>query len=362
MRIVPIEYANGCVLAEDLYDKNGRMLMKLGAGLTDKNIEKIKATQVYSVYIHDKYSTSVITPAVDSHLKNKTMVEMKNLFEAIRKTQLPGGGDYKTIDKHFNKLFEYADDIMYELPKRKHHYIDYVDIKSTDSYTYAHSLNVAVISYLLAQEAKISQLRLKDLFIGALFQDIGMSFINEKLFMKKGKLDVQEFIKIKEHPQLGYNFIKDLSFTNAYIKVIVYQHHEKNDGSGYPNGLKEDEINPLAKLVSIADVYDAMTSDRIYARATTPADALEYIMGAAGRHFDFGMTQKFIKNVIPYPKGSLVKMNTGHIALVEDINYELPLRPFIRLINQSNKDLERGMIDLRDEKNLVISSLQFELP
>ncbi len=71
MRIVPIEYANGCVLAEDLYDMNGRMLMKLGAGLTDKNIEKIKATQVYSVYIHDKYSTSVITPAVDTHLKTK---------------------------------------------------------------------------------------------------------------------------------------------------------------------------------------------------------------------------------------------------------------------------------------------------
>ncbi len=114
--------------------------------------------------------------------------------------------------------------------------------------------------------------------------------------MKKGKLDVQEFMKIKEHPQLGYDFIKDLSFSNAYIKVIVYQHQEKNDGSGYPNGLKEDEINPLAKLVSIADVYDAMTSDRIYARATTPADALEYIMGAAGRHFDFGITQKFVKN------------------------------------------------------------------
>lgn len=362
MRVVPIEFANGHVLAEDLYDINGRMLLKLGSGLTENNLDKIRLNGIFSLYIHDKYSLNSIEPPLPSDLKNVAILEMKYLFEEVRKTKLPGGGNFKTLEKHLNKIMKYADDIMYELPKRQDHYINFVDVKSVEMYTYAHSINVAVLSYMLAKDAKIDPARWNDLFIGALFQDLGMSFINENLFMKKGKLDVKEFVKIKEHPKLGYEFIKDLHFANSYIKVIIYQHQERIDGSGYPNGIEGHEMNPLAKLVAIADVYDAMTSDRVYARAVSPSNAIEYLMGAAGRHFDFDMTNTFIQKIMPYPIGSLVKMNTGDIALIEEINRDLPLRPVIRLIDQTTKELERTTINLMSEHNLIIDEIQYECP
>lgn len=362
MRIVPIEFASGKELAEDLYDINGRMLIKQKNKLTDTIIQKIKSNGIFSVYINDQYSTNRIDPPIPSSLKNATVLEMKLLFEEVRKTELPGHTNYKIINNHITNLIQYAEDIMYELPKRTDRLINFADVKSVETYTYSHSINVAVLSYLLAQDTNIEISRWKDLFIGALFQDIGMSFINEKLFMKKGKLDVAEFVKIKEHPKLGYNFIKDLAFANSYIKVIVLQHQEKNDGSGYPNGILGKEINPLAKLVSIADVYDAMTSDRIYSRASSPSEAIEYIMSSAGRHFDFDMANSFIRNIVPYPIGSLVKLNTGDVALVEETNHAFPLRPVIRLINKKLQSLELSKVDLTNENNLTIERIQYECP
>lgn len=362
MRVVPIEYAEANQLAESVFDTNGQLLVRKGTYLTEALIVKIKANGIFSVYINDRFSQNILQPLISEHLKNATIMEMAQVFEGARQYRLSGGKNHVELEKQMGVLIETARDIMYEIDRRTASRINYVDIKSMTTYTYAHPISVAILSYLLAKKLKMDKEKLENIFIGALFADIGMSFINENLFMKQGKLDVKEFVKVKEHPQTGYDFIGDFYFANTYVKMIVLQHQEKIDGSGYPNNTKDQDLHELAKLVSIADVYDAMTSDRVYARATSSSEALEYIMGAAGRHFDFDFAKAFVSTIVPYPEGSLVKLNTGQIALVHKTNDDLPLRPIIKLIDPARKILEKEEIDLTVEKNLVIESLEYVCP
>ncbi len=105
------------------------------------------------------------------------------------------------------------------------------------------------------------------------------------------------------------------------------------DGSGYPNRVDKEGIHPLAQIVGIADVYDAMTSDRPYRRALTAIEAIEGIMGGAGRHYDMNLVNIFVKKINPYPTGSLVKLNTGQIAVIDSVPKGFPLRPDIRIIH-----------------------------
>ncbi len=362
MRVVPVEYALGHQLAESVYDVNGRMLIKSGSHLSENTLLKIKSNGIFSVYINDRFSHNYIEPLISEHLKNVMIMEMFQVCDASRKYKESGSVNFKEVESLMNVVIKSAQDVMYELDKRKSLKLNYIDIKSITTYTYGHPINVAILSYVLARKLGMSTEEKENIFIGALFADIGMSFINERLFMKQGKLDFKEFVKVKEHPKTGYDFIQDFYFANTYVKMIVLQHQEKIDGSGYPNSTTGDNIHELAKLVAIADVYDAMTSDRVYARATTSSEAIEYIMGSAGRHFDFKFAKEFVNSIEPYPVGSLVKLNTGQIALVNSGNIDLPLRPVIQLIDPVRKILEKSLVDLTDEKNLVIEGLEYECP
>lgn len=362
MRVVPIEFAMDNELAASVYDVNGRLLIKSGSYLNNNMMLKIKSNGIFSVYINDRFSRNTIEAPISDHLKNVTIMEMYKVCDAAKRCKESKSVSLKEVEGLMTVVIESARDIMYELDRRESLKLNYIDIKSVTTYTYAHPLNVAILSYILARKLGMSIEEKENIFIGAMFADLGMSFINENLFMKQGKLDLKEFVKVKEHPKLGYDFIQDFYFANTYVKMIVLQHQEKIDGTGYPNKTKGDKIHELAKLVAIADVYDAMTSDRVYARATSSSEAIEYIMGAAGRHFDFEFAKEFVKSIEPYPEGSLVKLNTGQIALVEKINSNLPLRPIIRLIDPGRKILEKAEVDLTDEKNLVIQGLEYQCP
>ncbi len=194
-------------------------------------------------------------------------------------------------------------------------------------------------------ELRLNKNDLYNLCIGALLHDIGKAFIPKDILLKKDKLTDEELSIVRDHTAKGYEYLKSNSYLTAPSRIIAFQHHERLDGSGYPNGLKEGQINKLAKIVAIADVYDAFTSDRPYKKASPPHEALEYIMGAAGRYFDFDMVQAFVRKVIPYP-----------------VNPNFPLRPKVRIVQQLATSVKMEYIDLLKENNLVIEGIQYEIP
>jgi len=362
MRIVPVEHASGLFLSEDMYDINGHLLVRKGTQVTSKIITQLNSSGVFSLYIDDRYSQNELHPPISSDLRLQIIREMNLMYEIIRLRHEGGKDVNESYIKHLPRVLDLADHVHYEIMRTSRQYINFTDIKMRDFYTVSHSVNVAMLALLLSIDAGVPKDRQKDLFLGALFHDIGMNYIDERVFMKNGKLDVQEFLKIKEHPKKGYELFKDFSFANSYMKIIVLQHHEKLDGTGYPSQNRDNEIHTLARITAIADSYDAMTSDRPYSRAVSPQQALQYLDQSSGKHLDPTLTQLFTRKVQPFPEGALVRLSNELVALVTTANRNEPLKPTVQLIHPDTKALMPMPVDLSRETALFIESIQYELP
>lgn len=362
MRIVPIEHAVGLHLAEDVYDLSGRVLAKNSASVTQKSAKLLQGAGVFMVYVNDRFSQNQLVPPISTDLRLDITRELRNMYDILRLRFESGKAVDESSLRPLNHVLELADHVVYELKRNPRQYLSFTDIKVREIYTVSHSINVGVLSLLLGMDAGVEPARYKDLFLGALFHDIGMNFINENVFMKNGKLDVQEFLKIKEHPQTGYALFKDFSFATAFMKGIVLQHHERVDGTGYPNSVPGDDIHALAKIVSVADTYDAMTSDRTYSRAVAPLEAMENLTKCRCTHFEPQLVDLFIKKIVPYPEGCLVNLSIGDPALVVRIHENDPLRPVVAPIDHISKKMRPAIIDLSEETDIHIEGIRYEMP
>ncbi|QIB27338.1 HD-GYP domain-containing protein [Caloranaerobacter azorensis] len=370
MRFMPVVYVReGAKLGKHIYDDDGRILLKKGATLTKKILNRINEMGIRSVYIDDEFSDTELEDIIKPELRNKAISAVKETFAHFEKfsryiseNPMQNKHQIKKLnqkkDEYLQFLGKISEEIINDILSNKHVIVNLIDIKSTDNYTYQHCINVAVLSLVLGIEMKLNKGELKNLCLGAMLHDIGKTIIPKEILLKNGKLTKEEFEIIKEHTTKGYDYLKTSIDIPGTARIITLQHHEKVDGSGYPQGLSDSEINKLAKIVAIADVYDALTSDRPYRQAMPPNEALEYIYANGGSHFDFEMVKTFSSKIIPYPIGTLIKLSNGEIAVVEDIIPNFPLRPKIRIISNHNEKV----IDLMKEKNLVITGIQYEAP
>ena len=290
MRLVPIEsIRENSLLGKNIYTSDGRCLLRAGLLLTDARLKKIKEFQILSLYIIDEYSSAEIEDIIKPELRQKSISIIKETFSDIERISSTHNFEKRSISeytkqekKYFKSINKIADELLENVLSNKNLLLSLVDIKSMDNYTYAHCVNVAVISIVLGISLNLSKKHLNYLCIGALIHDIGKSFIPKEIVQKPGRLTPEEFEIIKRHPKYGFEFISNFFGISSHIKLIVLQHHERFDGLGYPNGITAKQISYLARIVSIADVYDALTSDRPYKRAMCPNDALEYLMSNAG--------------------------------------------------------------------------------
>lgn len=166
-------------------------------------------------------------------------------------------------------------------------------IEIKDPYTQGHSMRVGEYAVALGKRVKLSQKRVENLKMAAILHDIGKIGIEESILNKPGKLTVVEFDKIKQHPENGFKILQDIEFLKD-VSAIILDHHEKMDGTGYPNGKKQCEIRTEAAILGIADVYDALTSDRPYRKAMTVEQAFVIIEEGKGKHFDTHLADEFM--------------------------------------------------------------------
>ena len=211
-------------------------------------------------------------------------------------------------------------------------------IKTYDEYTFTHSLNVAVLSISFGRHLEMGKSDLFDLCLGTLFHDIGKTGVPDGIINKPGRLTDEEFNTVKKHPEISARILSEqpTDFSPVVIKIARH-HHERSNGSGYPDKLSGDEIHSFATIAGIADVYDALSSDRVYHKGMLPHEALKIVFGLRGEHFTPQWVDLFIQSIGIYPIGSLVELNTGEIAVVYEVNDRALLKPKVRLITDSNK-------------------------
>lgn len=367
MRIVPIECVRyGSYLGKTIYDNEGRILLKAGALLSDKIIQCIKALDIYSLYIVDQYSENEIEDIIKPELRQKSISVLKDTFNNIdRIANSVGGLDAtsfsKKDDDYFNTITDISEELLDNILTNKNVLVSLVDIKSLDNYTYQHSVNVAILALVLGISLKLTKHDLLNLCIGALIHDIGKVFIPKEIITKEGPLTFDEYELIKSHPRKGYDYLYNKYSIKTASKLIVLQHHERIDGNGYPSHLEPIKLNMLSKIVSICDVYDALTSDRSYRRALCPSEALEYILANAGTMFDFELVKIFAKIIVPFPSGTIVRLSNGDVGIVQETLPNFPLRPNVKIVKSVDVKKQGCLLKLVDELSVVISNIQYEI-
>ncbi|WP_082766666.1 HD-GYP domain-containing protein [Ferrimonas marina] len=205
-------------------------------------------------------------------------------------------------------------------------------IRNKDEYLLQHSVAVATLMLLFARHLGYRDDLLHQMVLGALLHDVGKVLVKSEILNKPGKLTDEEFAHMKDHARFGADIMKRTPGITAITLDIVANHHEKLDGSGYPNGLAADQLSTFARMITLCDMYDAMTSERVYHRAMTPPQALKLMRSMAPEKLDSELLGQFIRCIGLYPVGSMVALSNGQLAVVMENHPTLPHKPRVKTV------------------------------
>ena len=220
-------------------------------------------------------------------------------------------------------------------------------IKHVDYYTMEHCLNVCVLGIAFGRHLRMDKEDLIRLGTGGMLHDVGKMQIPDEILNKPARLTEEEFSIMKRHPELGRSLLKKSEGTLSYAVDVAFNHHEKMDGSGYPRGLFARELSEYSRIISIVDAFDAMTSDRCYAKARSTLDALKVIYRERGVHFDEEYALEFIQLMGPYPPGTIVELANGAVGIVLSSQERKRHLPKVKLVlDQEKRSQPEEIVDL----------------
>ncbi|SJZ31430.1 HD-GYP domain-containing protein [Selenihalanaerobacter shriftii] len=222
-----------------------------------------------------------------------------------------------------------------------------------------HLINVTVLSLMLGSSLKYNKEWLRILGIGAFLHDIGETKVPAKILNKPSKLSPAEFAEEQKHTLYGYEFLEQQENINELSALIAYQHHERCDGSGYPQGLLKRDIHEFSRIVAIADVFDAMRNDRVYRSAFKIKEVIEYLYTMiTWNKLDNQLIEKFLECLVPYSIGTKVKLNDNYEGVVTQIKENFNMRPVVKVLKKDGKELDESFeIDLEKKLNFVIEEV-----
>jgi len=335
-------------LAKPIYD-NGKILLNRDVKNLYKYKERLLQLGIYNLYVEDKFSYDIeINPTIRDSTQRRGKKVIKDTFDNISD---------RFFDLDVKELKGIIDNISSELILNEEVLLNLVTLKKTSDYTYEHCLNVSVICITIGKILGYSQNDIFKLGMGGMLHDTGKALVPEEILNKPSSLTEFEYTIMKNHSELGYQFLQTLNSISPLSRIMVLSHHERVDGSGYPRGISGDDIHPFAKIAAIADVFDALSSDRVYRDKMPTHKVLEYIMNNTETLFDYQIVKKILPKISFYPNGSEVILSTGERGIIKEQNTGFPTRPIVRIIADADGNEDIRELDLLKHMNIVITDV-----
>lgn len=327
----------------------------------DAEVEKIRELGVREVYIDTAQGDDLPGAPTEEEVRQQLEGEMAQLAgrgEIAVHNRLASGDELDAALAIHNSASRFIEGIMGDVrlgrqvefdavSEAMHNVTDSVlgnfgtliqlgQLKTADDYTFQHSVGVCALLTAFAKVLELNRQTLFDIGIGALLHDIGKMRIPPEILNKPGQLSEAEFAEIKRHVAYGREVIGDAPWVSKTALNVLEHHHERYDGSGYPARLRGTEISPVGQMVAIVDVYDALTSERIYHRAMAPAEALRKLREWGRYHFNEELVAHFIRSLGIYPVRTVVHLESGLLGIVIDQNPADLLRPVLLIVFDAN--------------------------
>lgn len=307
MRHLPLnEITEEMFLAHSVFGNDGRVLLNKGTKLTSsflKRLEKMGYTHLY-VYeaIDEKWNC---TGPLSDRIRAEAMhVLWQSLIRVVERKPL-----------NEQQISMVVEGILKEVLQKEDCLFDIIDLKTADNYLYNHSINVCILSILMAKEFNFTREDLKGIALGAFLHDLGKAYIKSAV-RRIQVLSLTDTVQIKQHTNRGFDILRSISGFPAKVANIAYQHHEREDGSGYPLGLLGVDIPLYSKIVGTADSFDAMVSHRVYRESLWNDQALKELEEESPAKYDPAVVAALRRSVALYPVGSGVRLNNGEERVV----------------------------------------------
>lgn len=254
------------------------------------------------------------------------------------------------------------DGMMESVFRNQNAFLPLARLKKLDNYTFEHSVGVSALLIVFGRVMKMPKETIKELALGGLLHDIGKVVVPDSILEKPGKLTDKEFVLIRSHVNEGLRLLKSIPGISDVVRHVVAEHHERNDGSGYPNKLVGKQISIYGQMAAIVDVYDAITSEKVYNRGMPATQALKKLLEWSKHHFDPQLVQAFIRAVGIYPTGSLVRLESSRMGVVIEQNEGKLLEPVVRIFYHAGNQhyVPPEIVDLSKMQDRVASIESFD--
>ena len=347
----------GMVLAKDTIYSNGVLIFPEDTVMTNKHILKLSLYDIKYVYVKDfiedltykkKTIKKELTPqqirTKDNFVKFSKHYKIQEVNVKDNLNKISTGQSVKITD-----LFSISTNLVNDLGTQSDLFNHLCHLKASNNITYTHCLNVSMLCNIFGRWLHFTDSQIESLTIAGLLHDIGKTKIDPSILNKPEKeLTQEEFEIFKQHPQIGYDIIKDKNLDED-IKEAVLQHHENIDGSGYPSGLSWNDIHPYAKIISIVDMYDTMTSEKNYRKRYSPFKVIKIIEEDCYGILDTEYMYVFLEHIAYNYIGCLARLSTGEECEIKFIHKNCPSRPIVQVDN--------NLIDLEQESDIYIEEI-----
>ncbi|WP_242874777.1 HD-GYP domain-containing protein [Clostridium pasteurianum] len=319
-----IDCNSDCVLAEDIFVCNTKLISRY-TPINDYIKQSLFSKGINEVSVYKKNDSKDISSNSEAdEFKEGYEIAVSDVKKFVLNICDGNSLDYDELLNLSEKVYDNIGKCDYMVKYAR-------EIKNNDEYTFYHSVNVAFYGMLIANWLKLTDNEIREVISAGILHDLGKIKIENEILNKPGKLTNSEYEKIKEHPVYGYEMINNDSRISNKVKLAILQHHERINGTGYPYGIKADEIDLYSKIIAVADVYDAMTSDRVYKKKKSPFIAFKMFRTEGISLFDASILRTFMSNITVHFIGAKVILNDGREGKIVYIPPDNILHPILKV-------------------------------